>query len=97
MDPRPAKDTYITEIIIGNNVSGDKGWNWGTNTVWKGEQNYNRKINLKVVRDGATSSFYMDNILAWSGDNGLGNEASHPCFFTMNHTGTFSNVSLSVE
>lgn len=96
MDPRPAKDTYITEIIIGDNVPGDKGWNWGTNTVWEGEQNYNRKINLKVVRNGATSSFYMDNILAWSGDNGLGSEASHPCFFTMNHTGTFSNISLSV-
>lgn len=90
-DPRPTKDYFngVNASKIGTN-----DWVWGPE-FWAGEQNYNRDIKVTLERNGNVSKIYMDDILAYTlQDNGFGNIPSHPMFFTMNHSGTFSNVTL---
>lgn len=95
-DPRPNKDCFEMVHVSGNAV-GDNAWEW-QEIFWAGEQSYDRVMHVKLVRDGATSYIYLDNILAFTlNNNGFGNEDTHPMFFTMNHSGTFSNIQISVN
>ena len=97
-DPRPGKDCFDFIHITGN-TTGDRGWTWPGNPItWIGEKTYDRVINLKLVREGSVSKIYMDGSLAYTcNDNLYGESMSHPMFMTMNHGGTFSNISITVQ
>ena len=91
-DPRPNKDNFEMVHVSKN---GTGAWSW-QETFWQGTQNYNRDIKVTLERTGSTSKIYLDDVLAFTlNNNGFGSTESHPMFFTMNHSGTFSNVSLT--
>lgn len=93
-DPRPNKD-YFKMVHVTGTTQEAKQWSW-QEEFWQGEESYDRTINLKVVREDSVSYVYMDNVLAFTlMDNGFENNASHPMFFTMNHSGIFSNITIT--
>ncbi len=92
-DPRPTKD-YFKMVHVSKN--GSSPWNW-QEEFWQGEANYNRDIKITLTRVNKTTQIYMDDVLAFTlNDNGFGSEQSSPMFFTMNHSGTFSNINISI-
>lgn len=94
-DPKPNKNNFEIVHVCSNRNNGIvQGWNWGS-IFWGGENNYNRVFNLKVVRTGVESKIYVDNELVFTlANNNFNDNASRPMFLTMNHSGTFSNVSV---
>lgn len=95
-DPLPTKTQFSFIHVFGNNDPANRAWTWpGTAINWVGQQTYDRVINLKIVREGNTTKLYMDNTLTYTCTNNFGTDPSHPMFMTMNHTGTFSNITVT--
>ena len=94
-DPLPNKSQFSFINVFGNANPNNRDWSWpGTAIDWVGEKTYSRVINLKIVREGTTTKLYMDNTLTYTCNNRFGDSPSHPMLMTMNHTGTFSNISV---
>ena len=98
LDPKPQKNNYEIVHLTGDaGPMGENNWVWG-DTMWQGSETYDRVFNFKIERINDVTKFYVDNELVYTqDDNAFGSEDSYPMFLTMNHSGTFSNVSITVS
>ncbi len=89
----PHKDHQNKQIccVSGNVDPHNREWNW-SEPFDKADLDYASYIEMKIVRKGARSSYYVNGQLIRQFDNGFGKEESRVGMITMNHTAEFKNI-----